>query len=87
MNGSTLVRLNITFPKEVLLRLKKVSKPRMISKFLGEAAREKLEREEAKRALSDLLKAPAAFLKVKDSVNYVRKMRRLDRKRLKRLSE
>lgn len=86
MNTSAiLARLNITLPKGLVYRLKKANKPRGISRFLAEAAREKLECEEAKKALCGLLEAPKSFLGVKDSVSFVRGTRSLDEKRLKRL--
>lgn len=86
MNGSTVAHLNITFPKELIFRLKRVNKPRGISRFLAEATREKLDREEAKKALGQLLGAPKTFSKIEDSVRYIRKTRLLDDKRLRHLS-
>ncbi len=85
MNGTNYVRMNISLPKEVADILKKDIPPRGISKFLAEAAREKIREIEREKALKELLKAPAAFTEIRDSVAYIRKMRRLDERRMKRL--
>lgn len=77
--------MNITLPRDLAKRIKKNTKRRGVSKFLSEAAREKIEYIERKKALDELLRAPAAFTDIKDSVAWVRKMRKLDEKRLKRL--
>ncbi len=84
MNGNT-VRINISLPSALVKDLKKRTNPRGLSKFLAEAAEEKMMKERREKALRELLAGPPAFTEIKDSVAYVRKMRRLDEKRLKRL--
>lgn len=86
MNGvSNYVRVNISLPSDLVKELKEKVPSRGISRFLSEAAIEKMEKEKRDRAFKELLEAPPAFTEIKDSVAYVRKMRRLDEKRMKRL--
>lgn len=84
MNGNT-VRINISLPPDLVKDLKKVAPKRGVSKFLAEAAEEKIRREMADKAYKEILEAPATFTEIKDSAAWVRRMRRLDEKRLKRL--
>lgn len=84
-NTSSYVRMNVSLPKDLVKELKENVSPRGISKFLSEAAAEKIGKIEREKALKELLEAPPAFTDVKDSIAYIRKMRRLDNKRLKRL--
>ena len=86
MNNSTnYIRMNVSFPKELVDALKVTVPTRGISKFLSEAAKEKIAKLKKEKALKELLEAPPAFTKIKDSIKYIREMRRLDNKRLKRL--
>lgn len=86
MNGTgNYIRVNISLPSDLVKELKKKIPSRGISKFLSEAAKEKITKEEREKAFKELLEAPPAFTEIKDSVAYVRKMRRLDEKRMKRL--
>ncbi|KKU12073.1 MAG: hypothetical protein A2126_02295 [Candidatus Woykebacteria bacterium GWB1_45_5] len=78
-------RLNISIPTETATKLKKIAPKRGVSSFLASAAEEKISRIEREKALKELLEAPPAFTDIKDSVKYIRKMRRLDEKRMKRL--
>lgn len=80
-----ITRVNISLPEETYRMIKSVAPKRGVSKFLAEAAEEKARRIRAKKALEEILKAPPAFTDINDSVAWVRKMRRLDEKRLKRL--
>lgn len=80
------VRVNIILPEDLLITLKKIIPARSLSKFLTKAAREKIVKIEKEEALKELLEAPASFEKIKDSASYIRKLRRLDEKRAKRLS-
>jgi metal-responsive CopG/Arc/MetJ family transcriptional regulator len=82
---SNYVRMNISLPTDLAKELRKRIATRGISKFMSDAAKEKIEKEERERAFKELLEGPPAFTEIKDSVAYVRKMRRLDEKRLKRL--
>ena len=72
-------------PTEIAERLKEVAPKRGVSKFLADAAEEKIKKLEREKALKELLAMPPTFTDVKDSVEYIRKMRRLDEKRMKRL--
>lgn len=89
MNTSTnYVRMNVSLPKELVKNLKKNVPPRGISKFLSDAASEKMKAIAKEKALKELLAAPPAFtfLKGKNAaVRWVRRLRREDEKRLKRV--
>jgi len=78
-------RLNISIPTETATKLKKIAPKRGVSSFLAEAAEEKISKLEREKALKELLEAPPTFTDINDSVKYIRKMRRLDEKRMKRL--
>lgn len=87
MNGNT-VRINISLPEESIKRIKSMAPKRGVSKFLAEAAEEKIEQIERKRALKELIEAPPAFtfLKGKNAAQrWVRSLRRESDKRLERL--
>lgn len=80
--------MNVTLPRDLVKKLKEEIKPRGISKFIADAADEKITRKIREKALKELLEAPPAFtfLKGKNAaVNWVRKMRREDNKRLDRI--
>jgi len=86
MNGTgNYIRVNISLPSDLVKELKKKIPSRGMSRFISEAAKEKITKEEREKAFKELLEAPPAFPHIKDSVAYVRKMRRLDEKRMKRL--
>ena len=86
MNGtSNYVRVNISLPRDLVKELKEKVPSRGMSKFISDAAREKIVEKERIKAFKELLEAPPAFTHIKDSVSYIRKMRRLDEKRMKRL--
>lgn len=89
MNGtSNYVRVNISLPSDLVKELKEKVPYRGVSRFLSEAAIEKMEKEKRDRAFKELMKAPPAFtfLKGKNTaVNWVRKLRGADEKRLKRV--
>lgn len=80
-----ITRINISLPEETMNMLRRVAPKRGISKFLLEALEEKVERDKKEKALKELLAAPATFTDIKNSAAWVRKSRRLDEKRLKRL--
>lgn len=84
MNGNA-VRINISIPFELAKDLKKISPKRGVSKFLSEAAEEKIRRDKREKALEELLAGPPAFLDIKDSAKWVRNLRRRDLRRLERL--
>ncbi|MBM3284142.1 hypothetical protein FJY90_07965 [Candidatus Gottesmanbacteria bacterium] len=84
-NSADYVRMNVILPAELVSFLKKKVPPRGISKFLAEATREKIAALEREKALKELLDAPPAFTNIRDSAKYIRKMRRLDERRMKRL--
>lgn len=89
MNSPTnFVRINISMPSDLIKELKEEVPSRGISRFLSEAAKEKIEKTKRMKAFKELLEAPPAFtfLKGKNAaVNWVRKSRREDEKRLKRV--
>ena len=89
MNTQTnFVRINVSLPSDLVKELKERVPKRRISRFLSDAAKEKIEEEEREKAFKELLEAPPAFtfLKGKNAaVNWVRKSRREDEKRMKRI--
>lgn len=86
MNGtSNYVRVNISLPRDLLKELKVKVPSRGISRFLSDAAREKVDSISSEEALRELLAGPPAFPQIKDSVKWVRELRKGDLKRLKRL--
>lgn len=84
-NPTNFVRINISMPSDLVKDIKKSVPSRGVSRFISEAAKEKIRKEEREKAFKELLDAPPAFTDIKDSVAYIRKMRRLDEKRLRRL--
>lgn len=86
MSGLTnMVRVNISFPREVLEAVKKRIEPRGFSRFLSEAAKEKIAKMERDRALREILEAKSSFAAIKNSSKYVRRLRHMDERRMKRL--
>ena len=83
--NTSVVRINITVPKNLLTDLEKEIPKRGKSGFISKAIEEKLDRERRKTAFMELHDAPPAFTKIKNSAEYISKMRRLDEKREKRL--
>lgn len=82
---SNFVRVNISLPKDLLKELKEKVPSRGVSKFISEAAKEKIEKAKKIKAFKELLEAPPAFTEIRDSASYIRKVRRMDEKRMKRL--
>lgn len=80
-----ITRINVSFPEETYRLIKRVAPKRGISRFLAEAAEEKIRNLERVKAFREILSAPPAFTDIKNSVAWVRRMRRFDEKRLKRL--
>lgn len=89
MNGTgNYIRVNVSLPSDLVKELKEKVPSRGISRFLSEAAIEKMKKEKRDKAFKELLEAPPAFtfLKGKNAaVNWVRKSRREDEKRMKRI--
>ncbi len=86
--SSNYVRMNVSLPKDLVKDLKTNIPARGISKFMANATREEINRMKREKALKEILAAPPAFtfLKGKNAaVRWVRKMRREDNKRLKRI--
>ena len=86
--SSNYVRVNVSLPRDLVKELKEKVPARGISRFIADAAEDKIAEEERERAFRELLEAPPAFtfLKGKNAaVNWVRKLRREDEKRLKRI--
>lgn len=83
-----ITRINISLSEETINMIKKAAPKRGVSRFLAEAAREKIERYKKERALKELLEAPPAFtfLNGKNAVvKWVKRLRAEDEKRLKRV--
>ncbi len=81
--SSQYIRVNLTIPKEVLEDVKK--QQGNISQFASEAMREKLARQKREQAFKDILAGEPSFTDIADSVEYVRKLRAEDEKRMQRL--
>lgn len=84
MTVSPIVRVNISLPETVVIRVKKRTRRGGMSKFLSEAAEEKLAREEREQALRELADAPPTFTNITESGAYIRQLRATDEERLKR---
>lgn len=80
-----ITRINISLQEETYRLIKNVAPKRGVSRFLAEAAEEKARSIRARKAFEEILAGPPAFSDIKDSVAWVRKSRRLDEKRFKRL--
>ena len=85
MMPSVTTRINISLPEDVLAMLRMYAPERGFSRFLIEAAKEKVDRIRRERAFNELLAAPPTFTNIRNGATYVRRMRRLDEKRAKRL--
>ena len=79
------IRVNVSLPSDLVKELKEKVPSRGMSKFISDAAREKVESMSREDALKELLSGPPAFPQIKNSVKWVRELRRNDLKRLKRL--
>ena len=71
-------------PRDLVKELKERIPARGVSRFLSDAAKEKVEKLTQEEALKELLAGPPAFPHIKDSVKWVRELRKGDLKRLKR---
>lgn len=78
-------RINITLPYEIVTELKKYAPERGVSRFLAEAAREKMDRIKREKALKTLLAAPPTFTNIGNASAYIRRLRRESEKRAERL--
>ena len=88
LNNTTVVRINITIPKELVYELEKEVPERGKSSFISLAIEEKLIRERRIDALKKLSTLPPAFKDIKNSAEFVEKMRATDDKnRSKELTE
>lgn len=85
MMPSTTTRINISLSEDVLTMLRRYVPERGLSRFLADAATEKLEKIKREKAFNELLAAPPTFTGIRNSAAYIRRMRRLDGKRAKRL--
>ena len=84
MNTSSL-RINISFPSDLVKEVKKITSEGEFSKFLADAAREKLADVEREKALKELLKNKPAFSSIRNSSKWVEDLRAKDSDRSKRL--
>ncbi|MBI5614048.1 hypothetical protein HY947_03940 [Candidatus Gottesmanbacteria bacterium] len=85
MIPSPVSRINISLSEDVLMMLKKYVPERGLSRFLTEAAGEKIDRMKREKALKTLLAAPPSLRSFGDARTYIHRLRRGDEKRLKRL--
>jgi hypothetical protein len=83
MLTNNIIRINITIPERLVIKLEKKVPPRGKSQFISEAIEEKLIREEREMALEELRKSPPAFPGIKDGAAYVRKVRETDEEKRK----
>ena len=84
MNNFSTLRINISFPSELVKDIKKRVAEGEFSKFLADAAREKIESMERDMALKKLLNSKPAFPRIKNASKWVRDLRSKDTDRLKR---
>lgn len=85
MISSPSTRINISLSEDVLAMLRRYVPERGMSRFLSDAAKEKMDRIKREKALKTLLAAPPSLLSFGDARTYIRRLRRGDEKRLKRL--
>lgn len=85
MTPSATTRINISLSEDVLTMLRRYVPVRGLSRFLSDAAKEKMDRIKREKALKTLLAAPPSLLSFGDARTYIRRLRRGDEKRLKRL--
>ena len=77
----TTIRINITIPKHLISELEKEVPERGKSSFISSAIEEKLIRERRKDALNKLATLPPTFTDVKNSAEFVAKIRATDDKK------
>ena len=84
MNTATrYTRVNLTIPKDIIAYLKRHTAN--MSRYISEAVRERIAREQREKALREILAAKPTFTHVKDGTTYVREVRSVDKKRDARL--
>ncbi len=84
MSASPSTRINISLSEDVLTMLRNYVPERGLSRFLAEAATEKVERIKREKALKSLIAAPPTFTNIPDGARYVRALRRESEKRSRR---
>ncbi len=84
MNTASTLRINISFPTDLAKEVRKITSEGEFSKFLADAAREKIASTKREKALLTLLKSNRAFPSIKDSSKWVSNLRKKDINRLKR---
>lgn len=82
---SNFVRINISMPSDLVTELRRRVPKRQISRFLSDAAKTKIDDLTQEEALKKLLAGSPAFPHIKDSVKWIRELRKGDLKRMKRL--
>ena len=85
MNSSPTARINISLSEDVLTMLRRYVPERGLSRFLTDAALEKVEKIKREKAFNELLSAPPTFTHIRNSAAYVHRSRHLDERRAKRL--
>jgi post-segregation antitoxin (ccd killing protein) len=81
--GSTYTRVNLTIPKDLIEYLRRHSEN--MSRYISEAIRERIAREQKERALREILATKPTFTHVSDGTTFVREARAADKKRDRRL--
>lgn len=82
---SATTRINISLSEDMLTMLRSYVPVRGLSRFLSEAAKEKMDRIKREKALKSLIAAPPTFTNIPDGARYVRVLRRESEKRSRRL--
>lgn len=85
MYNGVYMRINISLSEDFLTMLRTFVPERGLSRFLTEAAKEKIDRIKREKAFNELLNDPPSFTNVRSGSAYVRASRRLDEKRARRL--
>lgn len=82
---STTTRINISLSEDLLTMLRNYVPVRGLSRFLSDAAKEKMDRIKRDKALKNLLAAPPTFTNIGNASAYVRAIRKESEKRARRL--
>ena len=77
------IRINISVPKDVVDAVK--SRTTNLSRYISDAMREKIRREEIEKAMEELRNSPPTFENIDDPVAFIRELRAGDEERMKRL--
>jgi post-segregation antitoxin (ccd killing protein) len=81
--ASRYTRVNLTIPTDILAYLKRHSDN--MSRYISEAVRERMAREQREKALAEILSATPTFTDVADGASFVQEVRSEDTQRDDRL--